>query len=477
MRRFFGFIGFAVILMAIFFVVNIVDERYGSGVKAVSEPLNAGFARVKITPPDGTPMTGFSDHDGNPSGSRGVHDDLYARALYLTQGQTGVFIIGLDLFALSREEADRFRGALGRALGLAPDEIFLNTSHTHSGPKTGSWRYASADPLYLERLEKTIISAASTARNSARPASLFSGTGVTKLPMSQRLKTPAGTVDFRPNPSGTVCNTLPVLLVKGDDGKPICLLFSAACHPSTVRGEGINDQISSDYPGAAAAKLDAWLGAPVSFFLQGAGGDAKPGLLGTGGTEWRNGTWADVDAAGTALAAEVRGVIAKGLAPVEPGLKTASVLMEFPLAASPGRSGFEEVLRNPKAHTERAPEVMKLWAKEQLARISRGDAPLPSVGITLHGIRLGTGLRIVGIEAEPVGALGNLMEKFYAGGVVFPLGYTDGARMYLPATPMLSEGGYEVENYREYHLPAPLAGGIEKVLTSSLEKLRAAGID
>jgi hypothetical protein len=63
--------------------------------------MKAGFAKSKITPPVGTPMTGFGNRDYDPSGSRAVHDDLFARALYL---------------ALGKCERDSIRGADGLVL-------------------------------------------------------------------------------------------------------------------------------------------------------------------------------------------------------------------------------------------------------------------------------------------------------------------------------------------------------------------------
>ena len=70
--------------------------------------MKAGFARVKITPPVGTAMTGFGNRDYDPAGSRAIHDDLYTRALYLTDGKERVLIMGFDLLFFSRDEGDQW---------------------------------------------------------------------------------------------------------------------------------------------------------------------------------------------------------------------------------------------------------------------------------------------------------------------------------------------------------------------------------
>jgi hypothetical protein len=225
------------------------------------------------------------------------------------------------------------------------------------------------------------------------------------------------------------------------------------------------------------AKLDDWLGVPASLFLQGTGGDAKASVIGKGEKEWRAGSWEDVDRAGTIVTDEIKTIAVGKLVRVEPDIRTSMLVMNWPLAKPLDRAGFDAVIKSPKTNVESSPEIMKLWAKEQIGYLDRGQNLPSSVGITLHGVHLGAGLRIVGIEGEAVGELGTIMRNCYRDGVTFALGYTDGAQMYLPTTAMLPEGGYEVESYWEYRQPAPLAGGMEKILIESLGKLKAQGIE
>jgi hypothetical protein len=143
----------------------------GLGPGKPSRPsLQAGFAAVRITPPLGTPLSGFGDRDFRPDGAKGIHDDLYVRALYLSQEGAEVLIMGFDILFFSRDESDRFKGAIGGRLGLAPSNILLNTSHTHTGPKVGNWYYTPADPLYLNELEKRTVEAAVEAKKHAAAA-------------------------------------------------------------------------------------------------------------------------------------------------------------------------------------------------------------------------------------------------------------------------------------------------------------------
>ena len=440
------------------------------------ESMKAGFSGVKITPPVGIGMTGFGQRDYDPSGSKGNHDDLYARAIYLEQGNKKLLIMGFDLLFFSRDEADRFKGAIGRVFDLAPSQILLNTSHTHTGPKVGSWDYTKSDELYLSFLEKSILKAAVEAKKNAVPVTLWAGKTKSEIPMNRRKKLANGIIDFAPNPDGQVCNQLPVCLFKGMDGKPVGLLFSISCHPSTIKGDDRAYYVSADYPGVAMKKIDSFLGKNVSLFLQGAAGDAKASVIGKGEEHWRSGTWEDVEKAGDMAADEVIDILKNGLSEIVPELKYSSVEVELPVGKPMNREQLEAIRLNPKAHSESEPEAMKRWAEQYIKMIDKNYEIPTAVPVTVHGITLGKGLRIIGVEGEIVGELGNRINNFYKTGITFPLGYSNGAQMYIPTSAMLDEGGYEVESYWEYRHPAQLQKGIEGIIDSALTVLETKGI-
>ncbi len=437
--------------------------------------MKAGFARKRITPPAGTKMLGFGGRD-NQHGCAGTHDDLFVRALFLEHQGQQALIMGFDLCFFGREEADRYRGALGRKLDLAPRQILLNTSHTHAGPATALWSYRdyeSPDRLYLAELESSLLRAAAAARSNMQDVSLWAGKTRTRLPLSRRKPDGKGGVEWRPYPLGTICDGLPVCLLKDQAGQAIVMLYSVSCHPSTISGW----QISADYPGVASNLLDAQLGLPDggSLFLQGCGGDTKACVIGDGRDEsdvcWRSGSPEDVEAAGRIVAEEIKPLLATGLSQVEPALCCQAIEMEWPLAPLPSHAELAAWATAPSNDTLR-----QLWARRQLELLNRGTPLRTSAAITLHGIQLGTGLRIIGIEGEAVADLGLLIEGFYGSGITFPLGYSNGAQLYLPSGHMLAEGGYEVESYYEYGFPSRLAAGMEKVLLDGLARLRTLGV-
>ncbi len=428
--------------------------------------LQTGFAREKITPPLGTRMMGFASRDYK-QGCRAIHDDLYIRALFLKQGDERLLILAYDLCFLGREEADRFKGALGREFDLSPRQILLNSSHNHAGAMVGTWYWAGVFPpdrSYLNRLTQVTLTAARRAHDNAREAKMSARVGKTTLPMSRRKPDGKGDTAFAPNPDGQIYDRLPILMLKDKADKPICLMFSVSAHPSMVMGW----DISADYPGAACQLLDEHLSSTAAMFVQGCGGDANTRIMGESSDKWRRASWDEVEKAGRQMADEVIRTLDMGLKPIKPSLRSAITEMRLPLKKLPPRSEFEAIVNQTKPEV-RESNMRCQWATRQLEKLDRGEHLPTNVGITVQVVHVGDGVNLVGMEGEPVAGWGYLIEDFCGAGVTFPLGYCNGQGLYLPVSNMLPEGGYEVVSYWEYGLAAPLAPGLDEV---ALENLR-----
>ncbi len=437
--------------------------------------MQAGVARENITPPVGTRMLGFARRDRSGP-CTGVHDELFVRALYMAHGNKEVLIASLDLCLIGRPDADRLKAAVGETLGLAREDILLSTTHTHVSPSVGTACYSGYLPpeqQYLAQLQEAPLGAARRATDAATHVTVRAGKGRTALPMSRRRPRPDGSISFAPNPGGIVCDSLPVVLFADADRRPVALLFSASCHPSSVSGH----EISAEYPGAACTALDRELGAEVSLFLQGAGGDAKPALSAGPDGKWTSGDWNVVDEVGQTLAREVLGVVENDLSEFEPALCAALVEVQLKLAAPPSRDELLSLAQDYRS--DRSPleqDLRVLWARRQLEQLDRQGSLPQSAPILVQGIQLGEGLRIIAVEGEAVGELGLHIERSFGDGLTIPLGYANGQGLYLPVTHMLSEGGYEVESYFEYLWPAPVAEGAEALIDRAVSLLRNQGI-
>jgi hypothetical protein len=419
-------------------------------------------------------MTGFGTRD-YAGGNRGIHDDIYATALFLTDGREQLLIVAYDICFLSRDETDRLKGSIGRRLDLKPSQILLNYSHNHTSPRVGNWYYESSDPYYInEILEPATVSIALNAKDSAQDVTVWVGEGETGVPMNRRLlNKETGKVEFAPNPAGVAYKKLPVVVFKDRDGKPMVVLFSVSAHASSIKANERSYFISADYPGVARKLLRDRLGVKGAVFLQGAGGSAKVSI---NGNTFLDGSWEDVQRAGERVASEVMQCISKGLSPVKLNIVSRMVEMQWPMRPVLSREGYADILAKPSVDSEESPEIQQMWARDMIARLDQGYRLPTRVPISAHGISLGSGFRMIAIEGELVADLGHLIRDFYSDGVTMPMGYSDGCQLYLPSSKMMDEGGYEVESYWEYRFPAPLAKGVEAIMTDSLKQLRREGV-
>jgi hypothetical protein len=430
--------------------------------------MQAGFTKVDITPPTGTPLMGWGEAQDRPA--RAIHDPLFARILYVEHGGARALVVAFDYCFLGREESDRFKAVLGRELGLTPAQVLLVATHTHASPGIGGYLdLAYAAPLrdYLTGVGLALQRGGREAFQSRREVTLRAGTTTSRLPMNRRAVR-GGRVVNAPNPGGPVIDSLPLCLLEDMDKKPVCLLFSIATHPVSFR----EPEVSADYPGVACDRLDQRLGATCAMFLQGCGGDSRPRPLGEGRDEWRwDSGWPETRAIGEELAAEVEAGL-RSLKPSTPRVASALVETHFP---------FTTLSRE---HYAGIPHGLRLdgraglafrWAQRQLARLDHGTLP-EALPLLFQAIQLGQDVRLVAVEGEPVGAHGRAIERMFPTGTTFALGYANGEGMYLVTSAMLDEGGYEPESYWEYGHPGPLAKGIESVFEAALEGVRAGEI-
>lgn len=424
--------------------------------------MKAGYSRIDITPPLGTPLMGW----GKPWQrlSTGVHDPLYARVLWLEDGDEQLAIVGLDLCFIGRDDADRVKGVLARELDLLPRQVLLSASHTHAGPAVGNYLDMEWEPSprgYLRQLDAAILEGIRVARQVAIPVSIRATKSTTSLPMNRRAQR-NGEVTNAPNEHGPTYDALPVTVFEAADGKPIAVLFAASTHPVCFSGT----LVSADYPGVAMAGIDRKFGKPCSLFLQGMGGDSRPRTLASGDAWVTKPGTAQTEQTGKILAGEVLAALGS-LQPVQPMLRSALLETRWPL----NPVSQEELER--EAAGDYQPRAN--WARDALAQLKRGSLP-DTASILLQAFQLGDGLRLVSLEGEPLHPYGQQIEAAFDRGITFATGYSNGEGMYIVTTPMLDEGGYEPGSYWEYHQAGPLAPGMEKALDDGLARIKAMGI-
>lgn len=425
--------------------------------------MKLGFGIAELNPPLGMPMEGL----GQKGGIQSIHDDLHARALWFEQDGGRLVVISLDLLFFERAVTDRLRGAVARLFDLKLNDILLNFTHTHAGPRCSEWHYSGkVDPIYLDKVERSILAAVGQAASSLDEVECRAGATTSNLPVSRRKINANGIAQWAPSPQSEVCRHLPFAIFRKRDGAVKAMLFSVSCHPSMI----YSNDVSAEYPGAAVRRLNAHFQTTGSVFLQGAAGDTKPRQI-AAETKWRPATWEEMEAAGGEVADAVIAASGGTLTKIEPDLRIVSRETRWPLETPPSREHFQKLADNPDASADH-----RAWAREMMGQIDLFGKLPEAVPMTLHGAQIGKGLRFIALECEMVGELGNLVLSEFHHGVTFPLGYTNGCAIYLPSDRQIPQHGYEVDSFWEYHWPSALAKGIDARLRQSVRELQKKGI-
>ena len=232
--------------------------------------LYVGVAKADITPPVGTRIHGgYSRKEG----SSGMHDPLYIKVLVLDYNGFRIGIVSCDLIKYDNK----------RVLNISRERfnishLLLCSSHTHSGPVFGDYYYPDYSLPYAQRVEDAILSGLSEAVDTMFPARISAGYG--KFPQTgyNRLTNRGNARALFRNteriPYGLVDPEAGVVRIEDTEGNPRVILMQYACHPVA---NGINYDISGDYPGTAARKVEEAFGNnTICMFVQGGAGDINP---------------------------------------------------------------------------------------------------------------------------------------------------------------------------------------------------------
>ncbi len=220
--------------------------------------LRAGAARESIVPPFPTKMGGFFDRLDN---FKGVHDEIFARALVLDNGKTQIVVIGSDLINVSADITARVRENLARDLLIPVQNVLVSSTHNHSSPSVNTpGRIDDPDEksaaFFVEKFTKVAIDA----YTKAVPARAGFAAGQLK-----------GATRNRQQRNDLVDTQVGVLRVEEREGrKTIATLFNFTGHPVIVGSDNL--LLSGEYPGVAERAVEEMLGG-VAIFTQGAAGD------------------------------------------------------------------------------------------------------------------------------------------------------------------------------------------------------------
>ncbi len=146
-------------------------EEKDEGPITLPEGYSAGFSRVTLNPETGTFLGGFSNGERR---SGAIQDDIKYTTTAISDGKNVFLLISTDTLYVSQSVLDQVAKLANREYGIAPENIIMNATHTHSGPAIhigGAARIGQ----YLKKFYPLMIDGIGDALRDLAPAQLYVG--------------------------------------------------------------------------------------------------------------------------------------------------------------------------------------------------------------------------------------------------------------------------------------------------------------
>jgi len=228
--------------------------------------FQAGVAKVNITPAIGCAMAGYA---ARKHGAVGIRDELWARALYLTDTKNDLMLLGVETVGIPAKMVERVRRRVEELTGIPASNVFIAATHTHSGP---SIPRSDVDPVTANNaavFEDKLVGVATWAKSLSAPARIFYRRGHAQCGVNRREKRD-GRVILGKAPDQPVYPWVDVLQITDLNGQTKAIWSCHPCH-AVVLGQN-NYFISGDFPGAASRRIEEQTGA-VAIFANGCAGN------------------------------------------------------------------------------------------------------------------------------------------------------------------------------------------------------------
>lgn len=432
---------------------------------APSLAIDAGVARVDVTPSEPIRLTGYG---GRKTNNVGVEQKLWAKALALGSDRQGpALLLTLDNCGIAESTYRDLVARLTKKTRLKQAGIAIACSHTHSGPCTTDWapNIFSSDisppqQAVIDRYTKELIGkledVALAALKDRRPARLSWSQGQVGFARNRRVIA-GNTARFGDNAAGPVDQALPVLKITDPDGKLRALVANYACHCTTLGGEF--NHVCGDWAGYAQEAIEREHPGATALITIGCGADANP--FPRGGPD---GGLALAKQHGEELAAEVQRLFGLTFTPLAGKLTTR--LKEIRLPFGPHFTRDQLLARSTNSG------AVGYHARKLLARLDRGEKTPDSLYYPIGTWQFGDELALVFLPGEVVVDYSLRLKRELDPQRLWVSAYANYVPCYIPSRRILAEGGYEAEDSLWYYdRPTRISTNAEELIIKTVHEL------
>jgi neutral ceramidase len=233
-----------------------------------------GVSQMNITPDVPVIMSGY---DARKTPSTGIHDSLYASALFFLNEKTKLLIITTDLIGFTSAFADEVKKMIAAKIDMPSENIMLSAVHNHGGPavKTYEDELPGSNEIYIKLLKEKLGSLAAEASKNPKPFRMGIGKGECRMNINRRAEFADGGIWLGRNPDGVCDHELVMVKFEDLDHHTLAYLVNWPCH-GTASGQE-NYLITGDWPGVAARYIKKIAGRDVIVAITaGASADINP---------------------------------------------------------------------------------------------------------------------------------------------------------------------------------------------------------
>ena len=426
--------------------------------------LFANAGKVVITPPLGTEMV-------EPRGTlaTGVHDELYARAMVLSDGSTKVAIVTMDLIGLDFMLVDKIQKAVFSKTGIPATHLMLSCSHTHNAPITVELgpSMSNRNRQWESGMVENVAGLVSNILPNLGPVKLVTGKNNVQIGLNRRVSQ-FYRARMVPNPAGPLADYTHVLCLQDDSKDPLAVLYNYPAHPVAVHTT--STELSADYPGYAASVLHETLGQQtIAMFAQGCGGNVNVQPLQGGFEKARQ--------AGRLLAIGVNKAIAESETIEADCINIANKTIYLPFFSVSDETAHDMqqrlqesmiTLRERGANKAQLKEHEDLihWAT-RLHRMSKDPELSQGIPFSMQAFALGKEFVVLAMPHEVFVEYQLAIERASPFKYTMVLAYSNGCASYVPTAEAFFFGGYEVFGAQQrYTMPYLKPDSEERIKTA-----------
>jgi hypothetical protein len=407
-------------------------------------PWTAAATIIDITPTSPVMLAGFASRT---EPHRDVFSPLEANMLLLNDGETRVLLVSLDLLFVGSELLEFVQDAC--APYIPSKNVLVAATHTHGAPATDRQKplLGAVDDDYLAELKEKLGRGISdlfkqrpkqvearlkqgSARHSVnrrRTTSYWSQEGIRRVQ------------EMAPNPAGYRDERIRMLELSSN-GAVQATIWHYACHPVSFPDLQL---ATADFPGIARNALRRHMGSTVPvLFFQGFSGDIRPAIVEqSDGKSWHR--------------------------RVRDFLDGEQIVF--------GKSFARATLLQWEAWVDGLAKAVSATQNKLGTRINSGirvgeyRLPLERVrkGASESQLQFGSQLKLLGVSAEVVSPYIRFLPSNTLG-----VGCVGDVFGYYPTDSMLSEGGYEVDEFAHYFgLPGEFRHGLNDAFRDALREI------